>query len=118
MEITDIRIRKVMREDKIKAVVSVTFDEEFVVHDIKIIAGEQGCFLAMPSRKSMEGGYQDCAHPIKASMRERLQKEVLEAYEREVHRLGELEKVEAEEELEEAEGKEEPECVMEKASGE
>lgn len=87
MEITDIRIRKLMGENKVRAVVSVTFDDEFVVHDIKVIAGEQGCFLAMPSRKASEGGYQDCAHPIKTSMRERLQEKVLEVYEKERQRL-------------------------------
>lgn len=99
MEITDIRVRKITREDKgkVKAVVSVTFDDAFVVHDIKIIEGDNGCFLAMPSRKTLEGSYKDCAHPIKASMREHMQTKVLEAYERERHRLEKEETEEMEE---------------------
>ncbi|WP_058486514.1 septation regulator SpoVG [Defluviitalea phaphyphila] len=81
MEITDIRIRKVNKEGKMKAVVSVTFDNEFVVHDIKIIEGEKGRFIAMPSRKTLEGEFRDIAHPINSATREKIQTAVLEKYE-------------------------------------
>ena len=64
MQITDVRIRKIEKEGKMKAVVSITIDEEFVIHDIKIIEGEKGMFIAMPSRKTAEGEYKDIAHPI------------------------------------------------------
>ena len=73
MEITDVRIRKVNVEGKMKAVVSVTFDNEFVVHDIKVIEGQEGLFIAMPSRKTPDGEFKDIAHPINSSTRERLQ---------------------------------------------
>ena len=81
MQITDVRIRKVEKEGKMKAVVSVTFDEIFVVHDIKVIEGEKGVFIAMPSRRSGDGEYRDIAHPINSEMRDKLQKEILEKYE-------------------------------------
>ena len=81
MQITDVRIRKVEKEGKMKAVVSVTFDEIFVVHDIKVIEGEKGLFIAMPSRRSGDGEYRDIAHPINSEMRDKLQKEILEKYE-------------------------------------
>ena len=80
MQITDIRIRKVEKEGKMKAVVSITIDEEFVVHDIKIIEGEKGLFIAMPSRKAADGEYRDIAHPINSDTRERIQKLILERY--------------------------------------
>ena len=82
MQITDVRVRKIVaKEGKLKAVVSITIDDEFVVHDIKVIEGEKGLFIAMPSRKSAEGEYRDTAHPINSSTRERLQKLILEKYE-------------------------------------
>ena len=81
MQITDIRVRKITTEGKMKAVVSVTFDEIFVVHDIKVIEGEKGLFIAMPSRRSGDGEYRDIAHPINSEMRDKLQKEILEKYE-------------------------------------
>lgn len=81
MQITDVRIRRVEKEGKMKAVVSITIDEEFVVHDIKIIEGEKGLFIAMPSRKAADGEYRDIAHPINSGMRERIQKLILEKYE-------------------------------------
>ena len=81
MKITDVRIRKVEKEGKMKAVVSITIDEEFVVHDIKIIEGEKGLFIAMPSRKAADGEYRDIAHPINSDTRERIQKLILEKYE-------------------------------------
>lgn len=80
MQITDVRIRKVEKEGKMKAVVSITIDEEFVVHDIKIIEGEKGLFIAMPSRKATDGEYRDIAHPINSDTRDRIQKLILEKY--------------------------------------
>ena len=80
MQITDVRIRKVEKEGKMKAVVSITIDEEFVVHDIKIIEGEHGLFIAMPSRKAADGEYRDIAHPINSDTRDRIQKLILEKY--------------------------------------
>lgn len=82
MEITDVRIRKVNAEGKMKAVVSVTFDNEFVVHDIKVIEGQEGLFIAMPSRKTPDGEFKDIAHPINSSTREKLQTSILDEYEK------------------------------------
>lgn len=80
MQITDIRIRSVEKEGKMKAVVSITIDDEFVVHDIKIIEGEKGMFIAMPSRKAADGEYRDIAHPINTATKERLQSMILSKY--------------------------------------
>lgn len=80
MNITDVRIRKIAKEGKMKAVVSVTIDDEFVVHDIKVIEGEKGLFIAMPSRKSTDGEYRDIAHPINTATRDKLQSIILDAY--------------------------------------
>ena len=80
MKITDVRIRKVAREGKMKAVVSITIDEEFVVHDIKVIEGEKGLFIAMPSRKASDGEYRDIAHAINSSTRDCIQSLILEKY--------------------------------------
>jgi len=82
MQITDVRVRKVAKEGKLKAVVSITLDEEFVVHDIKVIEGEKGLFIAMPSKKSADGEYRDIAHPINSETRERIQNIILEEYEK------------------------------------
>ena len=81
MQITDVRVRKVSKEGKMKAVVSITIDDEFVVHDIKVIEGEKGVFVAMPSRKSATGEYRDIAHPINSETRDYVQKIILEKYE-------------------------------------
>ena len=81
MQITDVRVRKVAKEGKMKAVVSITLDDEFVVHDIKVIEGEKGLFIAMPSRKASDGEYRDIAHPINSGTRERIQQIILEKYE-------------------------------------
>ena len=81
MQITDVRIRKIEKEGKMKAVVSITIDEEFVVHDIKVIEGEKGLFIAMPSRKATDGEYRDFAHPINSDTRERIQGIILQKYE-------------------------------------
>ncbi len=81
MQITDVRVRKVAKEGKLKAVVLITMDDEFVVHDIKVIEGEKGLFIAMPSRKATDGEYRDIAHPINSATRERIQNIILEKYE-------------------------------------
>ena len=82
MIITDVRVRKIATEGKMKAIVSVTFDNEFVVHDIKIIEGQNGLFIAMPSRKTPDGEFKDIAHPINTDTREKIQVSILEAYEK------------------------------------
>ena len=81
MQITDVRVRKVAKEGKLKAVVSITMDEEFVVHDIKVIEGEKGLIIAMPSKKAVDGVYRDIANPINSRTRERIQNIILEKYE-------------------------------------
>ena len=80
MQITDIRIRSVEKEGKMKADVSITIDDEFVVHDNKNTEGEKGMFIAMPSRKAADGEYRDIAHPINTATRERLQSMILSKY--------------------------------------
>lgn len=82
MKITDVRVRKIAKEGKMKAIVSITLDEEFVVHDIKVIEGEKGLFIAMPSKKATDGEYRDIAHPINSETRERIQAIILENYEK------------------------------------
>ncbi|MBW9153406.1 septation regulator SpoVG [Clostridium estertheticum] len=82
MEITDVRIRKIATEGKMKAIVSITFDNEFVVHDIKVIEGQSGLFIAMPSRKTPDGEFKDIAHPINTQTREKIQTAILDEYEK------------------------------------
>ena len=82
MTITDVRIRKIASDGKMKAIVSVTFDNEFVVHDNKVIEGQNGLFIAMPSRKTPDGEFKDIAHPINTDTREKIQNSILEAYEK------------------------------------
>ena len=82
MQITDVRVRKLTKEGKMRAVVSITLDNEFVVHDIKVIEGEKGLFIAMPSKKSADGEYRDIAHPISSSTRDNMQRIILECYEK------------------------------------
>lgn len=82
MNITDVKVRKITKEGKMKAVVSVTLDNEFVIHDIKVIEGDKGMFIAMPSRRSADGEFRDIAHPINTATRDHLQAVVLEAYEK------------------------------------
>lgn len=101
MEITDVRVRKLSDEGKMRGIVSVTFDNCFVVHDIKIIEGQNGLFIAMPSRKINEGEFRDIAHPINSPTRNLMQDEILRAYEEA--------RVRAEEELREMENSEESE---------
>ncbi|MBP3604713.1 MAG: septation regulator SpoVG [Lachnospiraceae bacterium] len=82
MKITDVRVRKITKEGKMRAIVSITIDDEFVIHDIKVIEGEKGMFIAMPSKKSTDGEYRDIAHPINSSTRETIQKIILDSYEK------------------------------------
>lgn len=82
MRITDVRVRKMTQDSKMKAIVSITIDDEFVVHDIKVIEGEKGLFIAMPSKKASDGEYRDIAHPINSDTRDMIQKVILESYER------------------------------------
>ena len=97
MEITDVRVRKLSEEGKMRGIVSVTFDNAFVVHDIKIIEGQSGLFIAMPSRKVGEGEFRDIAHPITVESRAQLQDVIFEAYEKAKAEMasGETEVVEA-----------------------
>lgn len=82
MKITDVRVRKISKESKMRAIVSITIDDEFVVHDIKVIEGEKGLFIAMPSKKATDGEYRDIAHPINSATRENIQNIILDAYEK------------------------------------
>ncbi len=81
MEVTDVRLRRVNTEGKMKAIASVTFDDEFVVHDVRVIDGNNGMFVAMPSKRTADGEFRDIAHPINSQTREKIQVAVLEAYE-------------------------------------
>ena len=78
MQITDVRVRKITKEGKMRAIVSITIDDEFVIHDIKVIEGEKGLFIAMPSKKATDGEYRDIAHPINSGTRENMQKIMLD----------------------------------------
>ena len=80
MKVTDVKIRKITNEGKMKAIVSITLDNEFVVHDIKVIEGENGLFIAMPSRKTPNGEFKDIAHPISTEVRQKFQTEILKNY--------------------------------------
>ena len=82
MQITDVRVRKIEKEGKMKAIVSITLDNEFVIHDIKVIEGDKGLFIAMPSKKATDGEYRDIAHPINSSTRDRIQTIILERYQK------------------------------------
>ncbi|MBS7340339.1 MAG: septation regulator SpoVG [Suilimivivens sp.] len=82
MQITDVRVRKITKEGKMKAIVSITIDDEFVIHDIKVIEGDKGLFIAMPSKKATDGEYRDIAHPINSSTRERIQNTILDSYQK------------------------------------
>ena len=84
MKITDIRVRKIAKEGKLKAVVSITIDDEFVIHDIKVIDGDKGLFIAMPSKKTGDGDYRDIAHPINSTTRDNIQRLILEKYKAEI----------------------------------
>ncbi|MEW6275523.1 MAG: septation regulator SpoVG [Bacillota bacterium] len=81
MVVTDVRVRKILNEGRMKAIVSVTLDDMFVIHDVKVVEGNNGLFVAMPSRKMPDGEFRDIAHPINSSAREIIQSAVLRAYE-------------------------------------
>jgi len=87
MNVTDVRIRKVSSEGRMKAIVSITIDDAFVIHDVRIVDGNNGLFVAMPSRKTPAGEFRDIAHPINSLAREKIQTEVLGAYRREVEKV-------------------------------
>ena len=112
MMITDVRMRKISQEGKMKAIVSVTFDNEFVVHDIKVIDGQNGLFVAMPSRKMGDGDFRDIAHPINSETREKIQEAIFEEYEKSLAEEKELQL----EEDEKAKAEEESEVVLEEES--
>jgi len=80
MNVTDVRIRKILSEGKMKAIVSVTIDDAFVIHDVKVVDGQNGLFVAMPSRKTPAGEFRDIAHPISQQARDIIQSKVLEKY--------------------------------------
>lgn len=81
VEVTDVRLRRVSAEGKMRAIASITFDDEFVVHDVRIIDGNNGLFVAMPSKRTSDGEFKDIAHPINSGTREKIQTAVLSAYE-------------------------------------
>ncbi|KIL52510.1 septation regulator SpoVG [Jeotgalibacillus soli] len=95
MEVTDVRVRRVSTDGRMRAIASITLDNEFVVHDIRVIDGNNGLFVAMPSKRTPDGEFRDIAHPINSGTREMIQESVLEEY----MRVGELEEIN---ELEEA----------------
>jgi len=82
MKITDVRVRKITNETKMKAIVSVTFDNEFVIHDIKVIEGEKGMFIAMPSRRTVNEEFKDIAHPINSQARDKMQEAIIAEYQK------------------------------------
>lgn len=82
LEVTDVRLRRVNTDGRMKAIASITIDEEFVVHDIRVIDGNNGMFVAMPSKRTPDGEFRDIAHPITSETREKIQTIVLEEYER------------------------------------
>lgn len=82
MQVTDIRVRRIVKEGKMKAIVSITLDDEFVVHDIKVIEGDKGLFIAMPSKRASDGEYKDIAHPINSATRDAIQRQILDSYEK------------------------------------
>lgn len=84
MNITDVRVRKISTEGRMKAIVSITLDDEFVIHDVRVVDGNSGLFVAMPSRKTPSGEFRDIAHPINSATRDKIQAIVLEAYQREI----------------------------------
>lgn len=106
MEITDVRLRKIETEGKLRAYVSITFDDSFVVHDLRVIDGTKGMFVAMPSKRLPNGDHKDIAHPINTEIREKIQNAVLDVYNRELEEAPQV-KVEAKIEEKVEESKEE-----------
>ena len=109
MEITDVRLRKIETEGKLRAYVSITFDDSFVVHDLRVIDGNKGMFVAMPSKRLPNGDHKDIAHPINTEIREKIQNAVLDVYRRELEEAPQAKVEEKEEVVEEAETEEEAE---------
>ncbi len=101
MEITDVRLRRIETEGKLRAYVSITFDDSFVVHDLRVIDGTKGMFVAMPSKRLPNGDHKDIAHPINTEIREKIQNAVLEVYQKEVEEAPQKKEVETEVEVEE-----------------
>jgi len=114
VEITDVRLRKIETEGKLRAYVSITFDDSFVVHDLRVIDGNKGMFVAMPSKRLPNGDHKDIAHPINTEIREKIQNAVLDVYNRELEEAPQV-KVEpkVEEEAEESKEEEKEEVVEE-----
>jgi len=108
VEITDVRLRKIETEGKLRAYVSITFDDSFVVHDLRVIDGNKGMFVAMPSKRLPNGDHKDIAHPINTEIREKIQNAVLEIYNKELQETPQT-KTEAAEVAEEAAVEEETE---------
>ncbi|AMO31472.1 septation regulator SpoVG [Lysinibacillus sp. fkY74-1] len=96
MEVTDVRLRRVQTDGRMRAIASITLDNEFVVHDIRVIDGNTGLFVAMPSKRTPDGEFRDIAHPINSDTRNKIQEIILNAY----HNSSELEETDKEEELE------------------
>ena len=119
MEITDVRLRKIETEGKLRAYVSITFDDSFVVHDLRVIDGTKGMFVAMPSKRLPNGDHKDIAHPINTEIREKIQNAVLDVYNRELEEVPQV-KVEAkvEEKVEESKEEESKEEEKEEAAEE
>ena len=107
MEITDVRLRKIETEGKLRAYVSITFDDSFVVHDLRVIDGNKGMFVAMPSKRLPNGDHKDIAHPINTEIREKIQNAVLDVYNRELEEAPQVKEEVKEEEVKEEEVKEE-----------
>lgn len=115
MEITDVRLRKIETEGKLRAYVSITFDDSFVVHDLRVIDGTKGMFVAMPSKRLPNGDHKDIAHPINTEIREKIQNAVLDVYNRELEEAPQVkvEEVKEEEKVEESKEEEKEETAEE-----
>ena len=98
VEITDVRLRKIETEGKLRAYVSITFDDSFVVHDLRVIDGTKGMFVAMPSKRLPNGDHKDIAHPINTEIREKIQNAVLDVYNRELEEAPQVKVEEVKEE--------------------
>jgi stage V sporulation protein G len=113
VEITDVRLRKIETEGKLRAYVSVTFDDSFVVHDLRVIDGTKGMFVAMPSKRLPNGDHKDIAHPINTEIREKIQNAVLDVYNRELEEAPQIKEEAKVEEKEEAKVEEKEEAKVE-----
>jgi len=119
VEITDVRLRKIETEGKLRAYVSITFDDSFVVHDLRVIDGNKGMFVAMPSKRLPNGDHKDIAHPINTEIREKIQNAVLDVYHRELEEPPQVKaEPKVEEEVEESKEEEKEKVVEETATEE